>query len=159
MAGITAAAVKALRDKTGLPMMDCKRALQEAEGDQQTAIESLRKAGAKTMEKRAGRATSSGRIAIYTDAVAGVAAIVELKCESAPVAANPEFVQLASDLAQQLTTGPGAASPDELLAQSSPSRPGQTLKQQYDDLNHRIREVFKLGRIKRIDAVCGGYAH
>ncbi len=159
MAGITAAAVKALRDKTGLPMMDCKRALQEAEGDQQKAIESLRKAGARTMEKRAGRATSSGRIAIYIDPAASVAAIVELKCESAPVAANTEFVQLANDVAQQLATGPGAASEDELLAQASPSRPDQTLKQQYEDLNHRIREVFKVGRFERIDAVCGGYAH
>ncbi len=159
MAGITAAAVKALRDKTGLPMMDCKRALQESAGDQHQAIESLRKAGAKTMEKRAGRATSSGRIAVYTDLPGRQAAIIELKCESAPVAANVEFVQLANDLARQLATGPAAASADELLAQSSPSKSGQTLKQQYDDLNNRIREVFKLGRIERIDGACGGYAH
>ena len=67
MAAITAQAVKALREKTGLPMMDCKRALEEAAGDDEKAITLLREAGAKTMEKRAGRKTSSGRIAVYTD--------------------------------------------------------------------------------------------
>ena len=63
MAAITAASVKALREKTGLPMMDCKKALQESDGNVDDAIELLRKAGKKTMEKRAGRSTSSGRIA------------------------------------------------------------------------------------------------
>ncbi len=159
MAAITAAAVKTLRETTGLPMMDCKRALQEADGDQEKAVENLRKAGAKTMEKRAGRQTAAGRIAIFTDFGGTAGSIVELKCESAPVASNDEFVQLANDLAQQLATGPGAAMPDELLAQPSPSKQGQTLQQQFDDLTNRIREVFRLERIARLDGVCGGYAH
>lgn len=159
MAEITAAAVKALREQTGLPMMDCKKALAEAGGDSALAVEILRKAGAKTMEKRAGRATSCGRIAIYTDLGQGVGAIVDLRCESAPVAANDEFVQLANDLAKQLATGPGAATPEELLAQPSPSNPSKTLQELFDDLNNRIREVFKLERIERIDGLCGGYAH
>jgi len=159
MARITAASVKALRDKTGLPMMDCKRALQEADGDLDTAVELLRKAGAKTMEKRAGRTTSAGRIAVYTDFAAGVGSIVELQCESAPVANHDEFIQLAGDLARQLATGPGAASPDELLAQPSPGQQGQTLKEQLDQLTNRIREVFRLARVERIDGTCGGYAH
>jgi elongation factor Ts len=159
MAEITAADVKALREQTGLPMMDCKRALQEAEGDRPKAIELLRKAGAKTMEKRAGRMTSAGRIAVYTDFDAGVGGIVELQCESAPVANNREFVQLANDLARQLTGGPPVASPQELLAQPSPSQADQTLGQQFDELTNRIREVFKLTRVKRIDAPCAGYAH
>ena len=159
MAEITTAAVKTLREKTGLPMMDCKRALQEAEGDQQKAIELLRKAGAKTMEKRAGRVTSAGRIAVYTDFEAGVGAMIELQCESAPVASNSQFTQLANDLAEELATGPGAASPEELLSQPSPSGSGQTLREQFDDLVNRIREVFKLARIERIDGTCGGYAH
>ena len=68
MAEITAAAVKTLRERTGLPMMDCKKALQEAGGDVDKAVELLRKAGAKMMEKRAGRATTSGRIAVYAGA-------------------------------------------------------------------------------------------
>jgi elongation factor Ts len=159
MAEVTAAAVKSLREKTGLPMMDCKRALQDADGDQQKAVELLRKAGMKTMQKRVGRETSFGRIAVYTDFQAGVGAMIELRCESAPVAANQEFVRLADDLARQLATGPGANTPEELLEQSSPGKPGQTLKEQFDDLNHRIREVFKLQRIARMNTTCGGYAH
>jgi elongation factor Ts len=159
MPEITAAAVKALREKTGLPMMDCKRALTEAGGDPDAAIEALRKAGKKTMEKRVGRETSAGRIAIIASLDPGIGAMVELRCESAPVANNEEFVGLARDLAQQLAFGPGAATPEQLLAQPSPGKPGQTLQQQFDDLTNRIREVFRVARICRIDAPCGGYAH
>ncbi|MHC4176127.1 MAG: translation elongation factor Ts [Planctomycetota bacterium] len=159
MAEITAAAVKALRDKTGLPMMDCKRALQDAAGDREKAVELLRKAGKKTMEKRVGRETSSGRIAVYTDFEAGVGAMIDLRCESAPVAANEEFVQLADDLAQQLATGPGAETPEQLLGQPSPGKSDRSLKERFDELNNRIREVFSLERIQRIDGPCGGYAH
>lgn len=159
MAEITAAAVKALREQTGLPMMDCKRALEEAQGDAAAAIEVLRKAGKKTMEKRAGRETSFGRIAVYTDPAVPVGTMIELRCESAPVAANDDFVRLANDLARQLATGPGAASPEDLLGQPSPSKPGHTLRQQFDDLSNRIREVFRLQRIVRIDATCAAYVH
>jgi elongation factor Ts len=159
MAEITAAAVKSLRDRTGLPMMDCKKALQDAGGDLDKAVELLRKAGGKMMEKRAGRATTCGRIAIYLSPDANVGTMIDLRCESAPVASNEHFVQLANDLAQQLATGPGAASPEALLAQPSPSKTAPTLKQQFDDLNNRIREVFKLERMVRIDGHCGGYAH
>jgi elongation factor Ts len=159
MADISAAAVKSLRERTGLPMMDCKKALQEANGDEQTAIDLLRKAGKKTMDKRADRETSTGRLAIYTDMDAPVGAMIELLCESAPVANNEQFVALANDLARQLATGPGAASADALLDQRSPSDPSTTLRQVFDDLNNRIREVFRLRRMIRIDAPCGGYVH
>ena len=60
MAEISAAAVKMLRERTGLPMMDCKKALNDSHGDAEKAVELLRKAGAKMMEKRAGRTTTSG---------------------------------------------------------------------------------------------------
>ena len=159
MPEITAQAVKDLRERTGLPMMDCKRALQESGGDAEKAIELLRKEGKKTMEKRAGRTTSSGRIAVYTDFAGGVGTMVDLRCESAPVAANDQFVQLANDLAKQLAIGPGATTAEELLSQASPSQPQHTLKQQFEDLNNRIREAFKLERLVRINGVCGGYAH
>jgi elongation factor Ts len=159
MAEITAAAVKMLRERTGLPMMDCKKALNDTGGDPEKAVELLRKAGAKMMEKRAGRSTISGRIAVYVAPDGAGGAMVDLRCESAPVASNEQFVQLANDLAKRLITGPGAASPEALLAQPSPSKTGQTLKQQFDDLNNQIREVFKLERIARIDGHCGGYGH
>ena len=156
---ITASTIKELRERTGLPMMDCKRALQEANGDQEKAVELLRKAGAKTMEKRSGRATSFGRLAVYAGFQEGRGAIVELRCESAPVASHDEFVGLAKDLARQLAGGPGAKTPAELLAQQSPSKPGMSLQAQFDELTNRVREVFKLERIARIDGPCGGYVH
>ena len=104
MAEITAALVKDLRDRTGAGFMDCKKALQEVDGDEEAAIEQLRKAGKQTMGKRADRETSTGRVAIYTDMDAGIGTMIELLCESAPVASNEEFVALAEDLAKQTAT-------------------------------------------------------
>ena len=121
MPEITAQAVKDLREQTGLPMMDCKRALQRPAATREKAVELLRKEGKKTMEKRAGRSTSSGRIAVYADMTGGVGAMIDLRCESAPVATNDQFVQLANDLARQLATGPARPAPEELLAQSRPA--------------------------------------
>ncbi len=158
MPEVTAAAVKSLREKTGLPMMECKRALTETAGDEQAAVEWLRKQGIKTQETRLGRETSTGRIAVFIDPAKKVGAMIELQCESAPVANHVDFKQLANDLAKQLATGPGAKTADELLAQPSPSA-GGTLNQQKDDLFNRMREVFNLGRLARIDGECGGYAH
>jgi elongation factor Ts len=159
MAEITAAVVKALREKTGLPMMDCKKALTEAGGDMELAIVKLREAGAKVQTGRSGRATTAGRISVFSDLAGKIGAMVDLRCESAPVSNNEEFVQLADNLVAQLAKGPGAATPEDLLQQKSPGKPDQTLKQQLDDLFNRIREVFKVERIMRIDAACGSYAH
>lgn len=159
MAEITAAAVKSLRDRTGLPMMDCKRALEEAGGDADAAVEILRKAGKKTMAKRADRETSFGRVMVHAQLDAGCGAMVELRCESAPVANNDQFIQLGRDLVEQLARGPGAATAEELLSQPSPSQPGATLRDQWDDLTNRIREVFRIARLVRIEGPCGGYAH
>jgi elongation factor Ts len=159
MAGITAAQVKDLRERTGLPMMDCKKALSECDGDQQRAIQWLRERGAQVLSKRMDRETSFGRFGIYASFEPPIGAMVELKCESAPVTQNEEFVQLANDLAQQLATGPGAATADELLAQPSPSKPGVTLGEQKDELFNRIREVFNVGRFERIEGACGSYSH
>ncbi|MCA9148149.1 MAG: translation elongation factor Ts [Planctomycetales bacterium] len=159
MAEITAAAVKSLRERTGLPMMDCKKALTECNGDTETAIDWLRKQGLKTMEKRAGRETAFGRMGLFADMQTPKGAMVELKCESAPVAGSDEFITLANDLAKQLATGPGAATAEELLDQPSPSKPGMTLREVKDDMFNRIREVFNIGRMQRYDGTCGGYSH
>jgi elongation factor Ts len=156
---ISASQVKAFRDKTGLPMMDCKRALAETNGDEEKALEILRKAGAKTMAGRTDRETESGRIAIFTDTKCQVSAMVELLCESAPVSNTEEFIILVNGLAEQLATGPGAKTPDELLAQPFPGKSGVTLKQFYDDLVNKIREVFRLPRIVRVEGYCGAYVH
>ncbi len=156
---ITAADVKRLRERTGLPMMDCKAALNEAGGNEEQAIELLRKQGQKVLEKRADRETTFGRFGLFCSVSSACGAIVELKCESAPVASNEEFVQLANDLAQQLANGPGATTVEDLLGQPSPSKPGTTLREQKDELFNRIREVFNIGRMKRIEGGTGGYIH
>ena len=157
MPEITAASVKAFRQRTGLPLMDCKKALSEAGGDEEKAIQLLREKGQKVESERGDRETAFGRFGIFFNSDVG--AMVELQCESAPVTQNEEFVQLAQDLAQQLATGPGAATGDELLAQPSPSQAGKTLGDQKSDLFNRIREVFNVGRLVRIDGACGGYEH
>ena len=159
MAAVTAAAVMALREKTGLPMMECKKALAECGGDTEQAGEWLRKQGVKTQAMRADRETSMGRLAIYTDLEQGVGTLVELKCESAPVAGSPDFKDFVNDIAKTLALGSGANSPEELLAQKSQAHPDKTLGEIKDDLFNRMREVFELSRICRIDAPCGGYAH
>lgn len=159
MADITAAMVKELRAETQLPMMDCKKALVEANGDKDLAIQTLREKGVKLMEGRRDRATEEGRIAIYANVSESAAAMIELQVESAPVAGNEEVVALANDLAKQLATGPGAATADELWAQPSPSQAGKTLIEVKEGLENRIREVFKLARIIRVDNACGGYVH
>jgi elongation factor Ts len=159
MPEITAAAVMALREKTGLPMMECKKALAECGGNTDEAVEWLRKQGIKTQSMRADRETSCGRLAVYADPAKGVGAIIELKCESPPVAGSPDFKALCEDVAKTLALGPGAASPEELMAQKSQAHPDKTLGELKDDLFNRMREVFELSRIKRINAPCGGYAH
>ncbi|MCX7405516.1 MAG: translation elongation factor Ts [Planctomycetia bacterium] len=159
MAEISAAAVMSLREKTGLPMMECKKALLESGGNTDQAVEWLRKQGIKTQAMRSDRETSTGRLAVYTDLAKGVGAMIELKCESAPVANSQDFKDLANDFAKQLALGPGAQTAAELLTQPSPTVSGRTLGELKDDLFNRMREVFELSRICRIDAPCGGYAH
>ena len=159
MPEITAAAVKALREKTNLPMMDCKKALEANGGDPEAAVQWLREQGKKTYETRSGRETSFGRVAMQASADPGLGAMVELRCESAPVMNAAGFIELANDLVRQLAGGPGAASPDELLSQPSPGKKGETLKEQVDHLFNQIREVFRVARIVRIDGPCAGYVH
>lgn len=159
MAEITAAAVRALREKTGLPMMDCKAALTEGGGEEEKAIEILRKKGMALSMKRGDRETAFGRFGIYAGADKKAGAIVELKCESAPVAGSEEFIQLANDLAAALATGSDVKSAEELLDRASPSKPGKKLRDVKDDMFNRIREVFNVGRFARFEGATGGYSH
>jgi elongation factor Ts len=158
MAEISAAAVMKLRERTGLGLMECKKALTESGGDVEKAYIKLREAGIKTKETGIPRETNFGRMGLHVEQ-GKAGALIELQCETAPVAANDEFKQLVSDLAVQLATGPGAATPAELEAQKSPSNPQQTLAEQNEWLRRRIREEFKLSRIARFDGPCSGYVH
>jgi elongation factor Ts len=159
MAEISAAAVKAFRERTGLPLMDCKKALQEAGGDEEQAVEVLRKRGQQLADKRSDRETAFGRFGLFRGVGKKVGAMVELLCESAPVTTNEDFVQLANDLAQTLANNPKVSTAAELLAMPSPSKKGMTLGEQKDEMFNRIREVFNVGRMVRVDGTCGGYMH
>ncbi len=100
---VTAADVKALRERTGAPMMDVKRALEESEGDAEKAIEILRKKGAASAAKRSGRGTSEGIIATYVHADGRKGALVEIQCETDFVARNEDFQEFARQVAIHVT--------------------------------------------------------
>src|SRR6218665_3060429 len=95
---ITAADVNKLRQLTGAGMMDCKKALTEAEGDFDKAVEILRKAGQKVAAKRADNATSEGVILINVSDDAKEAKVLAFACETEPVAKVEDFRKLASDI-------------------------------------------------------------
>jgi elongation factor Ts len=100
---VTAADVKALRERTGAPMMDVKVALEEAEGDTEKAIAILRKKGAASAAKRSGRGTSEGIVASYVHADGRKGALVEVQCETDFVARNEDFQEFARQVAIHVT--------------------------------------------------------
>src|ERR1700731_1394270 len=98
---ITATDVKNLRDRTNAPMMDCKKALTEAAGDMDKAIQWLREKNAKIQVSKGDREAAEGRVAIFIDPAQKVGAILEMRCESAPVVKAEHFIKLANDIARQ----------------------------------------------------------
>src|SRR5688500_5914048 len=102
MAELTAGAVKARREKTGAGMVDCKNALVEANGDEASAIEILRKKGMATAGKKAGRVTAEGVVGSYIHMGGKVGVLVEINCESDFVARGEEFQQLVKDVAMHI---------------------------------------------------------
>ncbi len=159
MVEITAAAVKKLRELTDLPMMECKKALVEAGGDQEKAIEILRQSFRKVALKRADNPTTEGAIVIMVKDDGSEAAMIELQCETDPVARNELFLNLAEQCAKQLLYGPGASTPEELLQQPAPDEEGKTLQELYEDVVNRIREKIVLARIIRMPGPVAGYVH
>jgi elongation factor Ts len=99
---ITAEQVKQLRDQTGAGMMECKKALAEASGDVERAIELLRKAGMAQAAKRSGRAASEGLVDAYIHPGNRVGVLIEVNCETDFVARTPEFADLVRNLAMQI---------------------------------------------------------
>jgi len=102
MAEITAGMVKTLREKTGAGMSDCKNALVEANGDENAAVEILRKKGMATAGKKAGRVTAEGVVGSYIHMGGKVGVLVEINCESDFVARGDEFQQLVKDVAMHI---------------------------------------------------------
>ena len=159
MAEITAAAVRSLRERTDLPMMSCKQALVESGGDEEKAIEILASQTAKIRAKRADNATTEGRIFVAAKEDGSEAAMVDFQCETAPVASNEEFLSLGEAMVQQLLNGPGAETPEELLAQEVPGKPGTTLQAALDELVNKIAEKFDVAFVARVSGPVGYYVH
>jgi elongation factor Ts len=117
MAEITAAAVKALRDKTGAGMMECKNALVEADGNEEKAINILRERGLASAKKREGRIAAEGIVGSYIHMGGKVGVLVELNCETDFVARGEEFQQLVKDIAMHIAaTEPRYVSREEIPA-------------------------------------------
>lgn len=117
---ISASMVKELREKTGLGLMDCKKALSETEGDMQKAIDYLRTKGALKAAKREGRATSEGRVGSYIHMNGKIGVLLELNCESDFVAKTEQFAELLKDLCMQIAASSprwisSADIPEEIL--------------------------------------------
>jgi len=155
---ISAAAVKRLRDRTNQPMMDCKAALIEAKGDEEKAVEILRKKSKDVQDKKVGRETAEGRIAAFIDAAKGVGALVEMRCESAPVAKGDEFAKLANDVAKQVAVK-APASVEELLKEPLVDDPKRTVNDRITDVVGLIRENMKPARMVRMTGQLGSYIH
>ncbi|MCD6440443.1 MAG: translation elongation factor Ts [Candidatus Marinimicrobia bacterium] len=112
---ITASQVKALRDKTGIGMMDCKAALIEAEGDIDKSIDILRKKGIAKAEKKASRDASEGLIWSYIHPGNKIGVLVEVNCETDFVAKTPDFQNFVKDIAMHIAaTNPAAIRREEI---------------------------------------------
>jgi len=155
---VSAADVMKLRNTTNAPMMDCKAALEKADGDFQKAVQILREQNKAIAGKKAERETAEGRVAVFIDAAAGSAGILELRCESAPVAKTPLFVDLANELAKHVaSSAQPPASIDQLLVQ--PCGKG-TVRERIEEVVGVIRENMKPARCAQLrGGVFGSYVH
>jgi elongation factor Ts len=146
MAEISAADVKKLRDKTGAGPMECKKALQDSNGDSDQAEKLLKEKGLAAVEKRSGRATNEGKvfIKIKGDGINGVAVLVELATETDFVARNPEFIELGGKVADRAVEKGYTEPNDELAAMVTA-------------LATKIRENMSLKRLKTVKAAPNEY--
>ena len=145
MANFTAADVKALREQTGAGMMDVKKALTEADGDAEKALEIIRLKGLKSLSKREGRQASAGLLAAQTDGTVGV--LVEVNSETDFVAKNQKFIDFSNEVLAAAVAS-GAADLDALLA--APMGEG-TVKDRLDAFAAVIGEKLQIGRIVRVE--------
>src|SRR3954464_3283144 len=152
-----AADVKSLRDRTNAPMMECKAALTEAGGDMDKAIDLLRKKHAGLRASRGERETAEGRVATYISPDQKVGAILEMRCESAPVAKQEHFVQLANEAARAVAEQK-PASPEALLALAV-DKSGKTVNDRIGEVYALLREQMKPHRFVRLEGLIGSYEH
>ena len=149
MATFTAQDVKALRDRTGAGMMDAKRALEEASGDADKAIEILRVKGAAKAEKRAERGAAEGIVASYIHATGKIGVLVEVNCETDFVARTDDFKEFAQEVAQHIAAmGPDWVAeehvPEDFIASEK-----RVFEQEVADKPENIRGKIVEGKIKK----------
>ncbi len=156
MADVTASMVKELREMTGAGMMECKKALVEAEGDMDKAVDVLRTRGLAAVAKKAGRATNEGTVmaVVSEDGTAG--AVVELNCETDFVGMNEKFKAYAERIAKAAL----AAAPADLDALKAADAEGETVEAVVTDAIHTLGENIQLSRfaVERGGAV-SSYIH
>lgn len=157
---ITASMVKALRERSGAGMMECKKALTEANGNEEGALEILRKKGEAQAEKKAGRIAAEGVIGIHLEGDGRTAAMVEVNCETDFVAKEPAFQEFANQVAS-LAAVRRPADLDDLLAMELDG--GETVATRRSALIAKIGENINLRRFVVIeverDARLSGYLH
>ena len=151
----TAKDVQALREKTGVGMMDCKKALVEADGDVDKALEILREKGLASQAKKASRVAAEGTIGVYSDGSAS--ALVELNCETDFVGNNPEFKALAASIAKTAVL----ARPADLDALKAATIADGTVSvdEAIQELFLKIRENMKLRRFEIVEGTAVSYIH
>ena len=154
MANITAAEVNKLRQTTGAGMMDCKKALVEAEGDFDKAIDILRKKGQKVAANRADRESTEGAVIAKVNEDNTIGGIIALNCETDFVAKNDNFVQLAHELAEQAMM---YATKEEFLASDFN---GMSVAEKLIEQTGVIGEKIEIGSFERIEGpFLGAYIH
>lgn len=150
MTEITIDQVKKLREKTGAAVLDCRRALEENQGDLKKAVAWLRKRGIEKAEKKADRETSQGLVEAYIHATGKVGAMVELLCETDFVARNEEFKNLARELAMQVA----AMNPqnlDKLLRQEYIRDNSKTVGDLIKEVIAKVGENIVVKRFERYE--------
>src|SRR5229473_8313574 len=148
MAEITASMVRDLRDKTDAPMMECKKALVEAQGDQAKAEELLRVRLGNKASRAATRTTAEGVVAIHVSPDARTGAIVEVNCETDFVAKNGDFLRFASSLAELVVK----KNPVDVATFSALPFEGSTVEEVRKALVGRIGENLSIRRFARMEA-------
>lgn len=149
MANYTVSDVKKLREETDAGMMDCKKCLEEAEGDYAKALELVKAKGIAKADKKADRETNEGFIGAYVHSNGKVAALAELLCETDFVARSEDFQAVAKEVAMQVA----AMMPEteaELLAQDAIKRDGLTVEMMIKELSGKVGEKVALGRFYRL---------
>jgi len=144
---ISAQDVKALRERTGAGMMDCKKALVEADGDVEAAVEALRIKGIAKAEKRGERGTSEGTVQSYIHANGKIGVLVEVDCETDFVARNDDFVSFAKDLALHIAAAAPLAVDDEGVPADEVEKERRIAEEQFADKPENIRPRIVQGKI------------